>query len=272
MKKTMLYIEQIFFSRIFRMVKRNFISPIKIKKSSFNTDSLNIDNLHNQYSSATPFPSIFIDGIFNESVLNKVLNDFPLPTDLKSNRWGGTSINKIQEGKIGTSNLSDYPSTILDLIFELSSTKFLIFLSKITGIRGLIPDPYLYGAGINQVLSGGFLKVHADFNIHPVMKTYRALNVLIYLNKDWEDSFGGHLELWDKEMKSCQKKIAPHFNRVAIFTTNATSYHGFPSPCKQPNHITRKAINLYYYTMEPTNGVMKESHSTLWQEIPHRTM
>jgi hypothetical protein len=116
----------------------------------------------------------------------------------------------------------------------LNSQPFLEFLCILTGINTLLPDPYFEGGGAHQIMPGGHLKIHADFNKHILTNLDRRLNVLIYLNKDWEESWGGHLEFWDKELKSPVKKILPIFNRMAIFTTTSTSYHGHPDPLKCP--------------------------------------
>ena len=81
-----------------------------------------------------------------------------------------------------------------------------------TGIQEtLITDPYLIGGGLHELKHGGHLNVHADFNQHPKMKLDRRLNILIYLNHNWKDNNGGHLELWDKEMKKIVRKNTPNF-------------------------------------------------------------
>ena len=94
------------------------------------------------------------------------------------------------------------------LISYLNSYEFINFLSNLTGIKEkLIPDPYLWGAGYHELKDEGFLNVHADFNLHPELKLNRRINLLIYLNKDWQENYGGSLELWNREMKNCIKKL-----------------------------------------------------------------
>ena len=96
----------------------------------------------------------------------------------------------------------------------MNSLRVLLFLEALTGIEGLIPDPYFGGGGPHQIQPGGFLKIHADFNVHPQLKLDRRLNMLIYLNKDWREEYGGHLELWDRDddasaaSASCRCSIA----------------------------------------------------------------
>jgi len=116
------------------------------------------------------------------------------------------------------------------------------------------------GGGIHQSESGGYLNIHADFTVHPHKKTWRRrVNVLVYLNKDWNKSYGGALELWEKDMSKCTVKIEPVFNRIAIFNTDEDSYHGFPDPIKCPKEVTRKSIALYYFTEEDKKSFKRKA-------------
>ena len=60
----------------------------------------------------------------------------------------------------------------------MNSFEMLLWLEALTGIEGLIPDPYFGGGGLHQIEPGGFLKIHADFNVHPKLKLDRRLNML----------------------------------------------------------------------------------------------
>ena len=80
------------------------------------------------------------------------------------------------------------------------------------------------------------------------MNVERRINVLIYLNKDWLENYGGQFEIWSKDMKECHKRIIPSFNRCVIFNTSSDSLHGNPEPVAHPHGISRLSIALYYYT------------------------
>ena len=137
------------------------------------------------------------------------------------------------------------------------------------GIKeALIPDPYYFGGGLHEIKKNGFLKVHADFNFHPKLKLDRRINILIYLNKNWKQEYGGALELWDKEMSKCQKKIFPIFNKIVIFNTNDYTYHGHPEPLNCPEDVSRKSIALYYYSNgRPEEEINKNLrfHTTIYK-------
>jgi len=156
------------------------------------------------------------------------------------------------------------------LLHQLNSSTFLNFLESLTGIQGIIPDPHFNGGGLHQIERGGYLKIHVDFNRHKRLKLDRRLNLLLYLNRDWQEEYGGHLELWDRDMNRCHQRILPIFNRCVIFNTNDFSYHGHPDPITCPEGMTRKSLALYYYSngrpadeLQDSGG--KEAHSTIFR-------
>lgn len=213
-----------------------------------------------QYQTADPFPHIVLDGLFDDADLDAVLNEFPAPEAMKWMRFDNP-----QEKKLGffyaTSTISDVVRRFLD---AMNSFEMLLFLEALTGIDGLIPDPYFGGGGLHQIEPGGFLKIHADFNVHPKLHLDRRLNMLIYMNKDWREEYGGHLELWDAEMQSCRKRILPLFNRTVVFSTSDRSYHGHPHPLTSPPGVTRKSVSLYYYTAGRPESERSAPHDTIF--------
>ena len=120
------------------------------------------------------------------------------------------------------------------LFYSFNSIPFVGFIENLTGIKGLIPDPYFAGAGFHQVNQGGHLDIHTDFNFHSAMGLERRINVLIYLNKDWREEYGGCFEIWDQKMSRCCRRIVPAFNTCVIFNTSSISFHGNPVPVNHP--------------------------------------
>ncbi|MEO9114777.1 MAG: 2OG-Fe(II) oxygenase, partial [Gemmatimonadaceae bacterium] len=117
-----------------------------------------------------------------------------------------------------------------------------------TAIQGLIPDPYFMGGGYHETGRGGKLGIHADFRVNEQLHLHRRLNVIVYLNEHWDESYGGNLELWTRDMTEKRHEVAPLFNRCVIFNTDANSYHGHPDPMTTPDGVFRRSIALYYYT------------------------
>jgi Rps23 Pro-64 3,4-dihydroxylase Tpa1-like proline 4-hydroxylase len=212
----------------------------------------------NFFLNAKPFSHIEFNNFFDDQYLEKILATFPDENfkDYDHNLKNETEV------KLAINSPEKIPDKINSFIEYLNSYSFLNFLQNLTGIREkLIPDPYLFGGGLHQIKRGGFLKIHSDFNVHPQMRLNRRINLLLYLNKDWKEEWGGQLELWDQQMKSCQVKVKPNFNKMVIFKTTDFSFHGHPKPLMCPERVSRKSIALYYYTngrpkeeVDPKNG------------------
>ena len=224
-------------------------------------------NNYNEYLENKPFSHIVFDNFFKNELLEGILTSFP--KDLGNE---GISYDNLQEKKNASIKVEKMSIKTNYLINSLNSYEFINFINNLTGIKErLLPDPYLWGAGYHELKEGGFLNIHSDFNLHPELKLNRRVNLLIYLNKDWQESYGGSLELWDKKMNHCVKKITPIFNRVVIFNTNDFSYHGNPEKIKHPKKISRKSIALYYYSNgRPKTEINDEvAQSTLFQKRPN---
>lgn len=221
------------------------------------------DQYLSQFQAAQPYPHVVIDNFLPIEMADLILNDFPKPMQMEQLTY------QTYENKIALRpDHPECPESIEMILSLLNSGKFITFLEVVTSIDGLLPDPHFSGAGLHQVMNGGKLGMHVDFNFHKGLSLYRRLNVLIYLNKDWQDDYGGHLELWDRDMHSCVKRILPVFNRCVIFETTSNSWHGHPNPIRVPDGVTRKSIALYYYTS--TQGSQeKEYHWTRHKERPN---
>jgi len=215
-----------------------------------------LDELSRRYQKASPYPHIVLENFLNPEVLKDCIAEFN-----KLNETDGwINYKHYNENKRGLNKLDLLPETIKGTINELNSPEFLEFLSKLTGIKDLKKDDGLEGGGIHQSTRGGFLNIHADFTVHPHHRNWqRRVNVLVYLNKEWEEAWGGKLELWDRKMKACEQAVLPVFNRCVIFNTDADSYHGHPEPMTCPEGVFRRSIALYYYTVE-ANPFRRATH------------
>jgi Rps23 Pro-64 3,4-dihydroxylase Tpa1-like proline 4-hydroxylase len=198
---------------------------------------------HQSYIQADPFPSGYYDNLFNPQLLDEILAELP---DMQKNPEN--VYNDQNQVKLAANDEYQFGPQTKAFLHYLNSGPFLNFLSALTGIEDLIPDPYFLGGGYHQILAGGFLKVHADFNKHRTNGLDRRINALVYLNKDWKEEYGGHFQLWDREMKDCKAKILPVYNRLAIFSTSDYSFHGHPDPLTCPPDRSRKSLAVYYYS------------------------
>jgi hypothetical protein len=215
---------------------------------------------HASYASAKPFPHVVFDDFFDPALLERVLSEFPPPGAIKWQRFDNE-----KEIKLASASESSFgPATRL-LLYHLNSITFLEFLGRVTGIANLIPDPCFDGGGLHQIVPGGKLAVHADFNKHPRYGLDRRLNMLVYLNRDWREEYGGHLELWNREMTRCEARIMPLFNRLVVFGPTDFTYHGHPEPLACPAGMTRKSLALYYFSNGRPAEETSADHSTLFR-------
>ena len=219
------------------------------------------------YKRNKPFPHIYFDDFLPVEAAEAALRDFPEPKQLA---W--SEFNRPKERKLAFDEVERLPRSVREVLYFLNSRPMVRFLEVLTGIDGVIPDPYYVGGGLHQIKPGGNLEVHVDFNRHNKFKLDRRINLLIYLNKDWKEEYGGHFELWNRDMSAAGQKILPIFNRCAIFSTTEFSYHGHPLPLACPPDRTRKSMATYYYSNGRPEEEVSGEHTTLFQTRPGQTV
>jgi hypothetical protein len=220
-----------------------------------------LQTAHAVYANAKPFPHIVMDNFLPEKLVKKLQEDFPRQDSDYWHRKDVATSKKLDSRRLDKE--VSLPPSIRQLMWELNGAGFLLLLTQLTGIQGLSADPYLEGAGPHMIETGGFLKVHPDFNLHPYTKLHRRLNLLIYLNDNWNPEWGGQLELWKQDMSACAKRVDPIANRAVIFTTDDDSFHGHPRPLQTPQGVCRRSLALYYYA---TPDQPMAAHSTIYRK------
>jgi hypothetical protein len=218
----------------------------------FESNVLNLDRItetrrreeyHAAFGEAKPFKHIVFENLFSDVLLDEILKEFDQrrPVDLLKHNNG-------LEKKIGTR-----PNALLGPASQayfnaIHSGLFVAFLTEITGIKGLLPDPQLLNGGLHEVPHGGAFVAHVDFKKHSVTQLDNRLVLLTYVNRGWEDSYGGELELYDGETKKCVKTITPVFGRSVLLYHSPLSWHGHSVPVNAPDRRSRKSLAAYYYS------------------------
>ena len=196
-------------------------------------------------AAAAPFPHVVLDDLLYPDVADAVVREFDAARD------GWQFFQHFNEKKIALNDPSRMGPASRAVIADLQSDAFVRALDRLVGIEGLLADPELDGGGLQQTLPGGFLNVHTDFLAHSKRRTWsRQVNLLLFLNKEWEESHRGWLEFWDPRVTRCVRRIEPIFNRCVVFRTSATSFHGVPAGVACPEGDSRKSIALYYFRDE----------------------
>ena len=227
----------------------------------------------NKYNQAQPFPHIVIDNFLPPSILNGVIDDFR-----NHNDWGWDNSQYSQQHQVkkffspwNENDSNTLPINTKLILNYLNSPETISMLEKLTGINGLIADPTLLGGGMHKIDSGGKLSIHADSRKHVVTGNYRRINLLVYLNKNWNSEWGGSLQLWNNDMTTMVQDIQPFFNRVVIFNTGGDTYHGHPHDLNTPEGVSRISLALYYYTKENPDTDENNVTSAVWKDVPSET-
>jgi 2OG-Fe(II) oxygenase superfamily len=221
-----------------------------------------------EFSAAKPYRHICIDNFFDAEFAQSLLSEFPaFDVKLALNEAG------VVGGKSVHEKISAISTNYANLDQLIQTPEFLHLVGTLTGISSLRYDPYYFGGGTHENRHGQDLDPHIDFNRHPVERWHRRLNLIVYLNPEWHDDWGGQLEIHrdpyapDNQIKS----IAPLFNRCVIFETNEISWHGFSRivlPDPQRETLSRKSIALYFYTDTRPAEELADTHSTVYVDRP----
>ncbi len=215
--------------------------------------------------SETPYPHASIKNFLPTQLCKDISSDFKFP-EIDPN--AGIEDKIFQKTKKGLTKIDLMPLSIQNLINNLNSRKFLSILEKKFKINNLVADQSLFGGGMHESFRGGFLKIHSDFVFIKKRKLKRMLNLLLYLNEEWEDGWGGAIELWKEDMSEMFLKVSPKINNALIFRTDLESNHGFPDPIKCPENFSRKSIALYYYTPYEKMIKPKKKFYAIWKKRP----
>ncbi len=216
---------------------------------------------------SAPYRHLVIDDFLPDDLATQCLEDFP---EVDATNWEAADDKDI-EIKFRTKWQSEFdiPDGLIDAVRILNSSLFLKALSKAIGIEKIIPDPYFTGGGLNIMKTGGLLDVHVDGNYHDATGLNRRLNALLFLNKGWQEGWGGEFGIYDSDGDECIKKVAPLFNRLVVFDSHDKSFHGLPDPLNFPEGQLRRSIILYYYTKDPrpsSQVTVELPHSALWKK------
>jgi len=176
--------------------------------------NIDFNKLSSEFQNAEPFPHVVIDNFFPPELAEELAASFP---SFGEDFWYVYK-NPIED-KLACNIPEHMPTRINEVLGELNKDQFLKSLTDLTGIEDLKADHGLHGGGMHCIKKGGKLDIHIDYSIHPTLELERRLNLIMYLNKDWNAEYGGYLEFWNDDVSKCIKKVEPIFNRAVIFAT-----------------------------------------------------
>lgn len=218
-------------------------------------------SLRHAYLNAEPWPHIVVEDAFPEALLDAVAIEC---ASLDQARLIASNDDR-QIKQEASDGLGPATRHLLDMV---ESESFRAFVSRVTGVDDLLPDPTHKFAGAHRTPRGGFTKIHRDFEVHPTSRLYHRVNLLIYLNRDWPESYGGSLELWPTDMSAIGRRIFPRYNTMVLWETHSATLHGLPDPVNCPPDRMRLSIACYYYTKTPRAVARGERRIRYWAARP----
>jgi hypothetical protein len=214
------------------------------------------------YRNARPYPHAVFDDFLGSRVATALAARFPGP-DHPSWMRRDYPEQASRLGQLQRAGFEGVDPAIRHLLAELSAMAFLDFLSALTGIEGLIPDPHFRGAGPSLTLPGGHLALHADFNRDRTRHLERKVTVLYYLSREWQPEWGGALELWDAARTKCEASHTPLLDRLVVMDHGDSFWHGHPAPLACPEGRFRASVAAYYYVAaKPPDE--DDAHGAIW--------
>jgi hypothetical protein len=216
------------------------------------------------YANARPFPHVVLDGFLPDDVHDQVVAEMEAaPPDAWIVMRGG------EERKLALRDEACMGDVSRHVFAQLTASAFVTFLEALTGIRGLIPNVHIgSGGGLFQNERGCMMPVHVDYNRNDHLGLDRRVNLLLYLNRDWSEQDGGHLELWDEKAEHCVRRILPIANRCVVFSGSDRTFHGHPQPITCAPGRTRKSLTVYYLTNGRPEDERAPAHDTLFRRRP----
>jgi len=208
-----------------------------------------------------PIRHLVIDNFLVKDIAHSIYHHFPSMEEMNTHYKG------LNEKKAEHSDFTGLDESFDRLHRYLSSPQVIQWLQAVTGIDSLETINDRLGYGLHQGANHSFLDIHIDYNLHPITKLYRKLNLIIFFNEQWEAGWGGHLELWDSQVKNCIQSIVPIFNRCVIFECSDISYHGY-NKINVPDGITRKSCYQYYFI--PVTDTIS-FHDTMFKPRPQES-
>jgi hypothetical protein len=217
------------------------------------------------YRDAKPFPHLVLHNLFPDERLDGLVREIASIGD-----EGWVIHNEPQLSKSNLRSAVDLGENGKRHVALLHSADFLYLISEITGIWGLVPDPYLAGGGYHVLGHGGVFDVHADRNVDHNTGLTRRIAMLTYLNRTWQPEYGGQLELWATDASRCELVVEPIFNTTILFEVGDHNFHGV-RPVQPPKGIARKSFATYFHTVGDAKGVPSTPHHSVYApSVYHR--
>ena len=218
----------------------------------------NYQELNNTFVSTPPYPMIVLDNFLPTDHAEKMYKEC---VSIPDNQWEDFT----RRGSFmkECNNLEVCPIAF-EFVNQMHSALGMNWLTKITGITNLIPDPYLTGGGYSRSFKDDCLKIHTDFNWNDNLRLHRMLSLIVYLDPEWKEEWGGSLQFKDFDNEKVIQTIPPLFNRALIWRYHKRGFHGYPDMLKCPEDRSRNTFRLFYYISDAQHKQNDRPHRSLY--------
>ena len=151
----------------------------------------------------------------------------------------------IKENKHVAAQMDAYDPLLEEAVYAFQDPRVVALIGEITGFKDLEPDVDLYAGGISAMSKGAYLRPHLDNSHDKDRNRYRVLNLLYYVTPDWQQDYGGCLQLWDEGPGGLVRTFPCLFNSVVIMATAKNSWH---SVNKVTHDGMRCCVSNYYFS------------------------
>jgi Rps23 Pro-64 3,4-dihydroxylase Tpa1-like proline 4-hydroxylase len=228
----------------------------------FEKISLNKTNLKKQFdASKYAIGYFFLDDLLPNEIALEIYNAFPSPEAMVLKK-------SLRENKYVAAQMNQYNPLLEEIIYAFQDKRIVDLVSEICSIKDVVPDENLYAGGISLMANKQFLNPHLDNSHDKDRNLWRVLNLLYYVTPNWQEEYGGNLEIWPNGLENTPITIHSKFNRLAVMATHNKSLHSVSPVVFEGN---RCCISNYYFSK---NALLDsdEFHVTSFRGRPENKM
>jgi len=214
--------------------------------------------LHDEYSTEMPVPHVYLNDFLSKDLAAAMYKEACTADD---SLW--TTFDR-KGSHMKECKVLEHLPVASQFVNEMHSSLGLEWISTLTGMDGIMGDPYLVGAGYSKSYNGDSLQVHSDFNWQDKLKLHRAASLIVYLTPDWEPEWNGALEFWDNMKEKPVKEFPCIHNSVIIWDYSPRGFHGYPKPISCPADVHRTTFRLFYYYSDAQYKQNDRPHRSLY--------
>ncbi|MCG1035825.1 2OG-Fe(II) oxygenase [Polaribacter sargassicola] len=199
----------------------------------------NKEKLKQQFvESSNKIGFFYLDNLLPKDIALLIYKSFP---DVKET----VERNSLREHKFTAFQMDKYNAILEEVIYSFQEPKIVDLVSKICDFKEISADKNLYAGGLSLMVKDNFLNPHLDNSHDKDRNKWRVLNLLYYVTPNWQQDFGGNLEIWPNGLKEKQTTIESKFNRLVVMATHQKSWH---SVSKVTADNVRCCVSNYYFS------------------------